>query len=77
MLRPKLEMPVQKRERETYAVLRREWGVDEEEEGLGESELKSVTQLRAKGENARFVDEFDYLVEGLVPSMGLGVRRAR
>lgn len=73
-LKPKL--PVQRRERETYAVLRREWGVDEEE-GLGESELKSVTQLRAKGENARFVDEFDYLVEGLVPSMGLGVRRAR
>lgn len=75
--------PAPLRERETYAVLRRRWGVDldddssEINEGLEASDLKSITQLRARGENARFVDEFNYLVEGLEPGMGLGVRRAR
>ena len=66
-------------ERETYSALREKWGVDEEEE-LGEelgTQLKSVTQLRAKGENARFVDELEYLLEGLASGMAVGVRRAR
>lgn len=75
-------LPPPVRERETYSVLRRRWGVDldaenEAEDGLEQSDLKSITQLRAKGENARFVDEFNYLVEGLEAGQGLGVRRAR
>lgn len=54
-------------------------GVDEEEmeeESQGPSALKSITQLRAKGENSRFVDEFNYLVEGLQSGESLGGRRA-
>lgn len=76
-------LPPPVRERETYSVLRRRWGVDVDEgndsgeDGLEQSDLKSITQLRAKGENARFVDEFNYLVEGLEGGQGLGVRRVR
>lgn len=73
------------REKESYATLRTKWGVDYEEslddanasqEGLAANELKSVLHLREKGENTRFGDEFNYLVEGLGASMSLGVRRA-
>jgi hypothetical protein len=55
-------------------------GVDDEEEleeSQGPSALKSITQLRARGENSRFVDEFRYLVDGLGKGQSLGVRRAR
>lgn len=41
------------------------------------NELKTVSQLRAKGESSRFLDEFDYLVEGLDAEGELPVRRAR
>lgn len=56
-------------------------GVDEdelmeEEMSQGASALKSITQLRAKGENSRFVDEFNYLVEGLQKGETLSGRRA-
>lgn len=74
-----LTLPI--KERETYSILRKRWGVDEEGlapegEGLEVSDLKSITQLRAKGENSRFIDEFNYLVEGLEAGIGLGIRRA-
>ena len=66
--------------RETYSTLRAKWGVDEEEELNDEveeqSQLLSVTQMRARGENSRFVDEFNYLVEGLASGLDLAVRRA-
>ena len=56
-------------------------GVDEdelmeEEMSQGASALKSITQLKAKGENSRFVDEFNYLVEGLQKGETLSGRRA-
>ncbi|KAL8279525.1 hypothetical protein RQP46_008087 [Phenoliferia psychrophenolica] len=73
-------VPPKVKERETYSALREKWGVDEEEELDEEvaeaNQIKSVTQLRAKGENSRFVDELEYLLEGLVKGMALGVRRA-
>ncbi|KAK4696442.1 hypothetical protein P7C70_g8379, partial [Phenoliferia sp. Uapishka_3] len=73
-------LPSKASERETYSALRAKWGVDEEEELTEEvagTQLKSITQMRAKGENSRFVDEFEYLLEGLEPKMAIGVRRAR
>lgn len=54
-------------------------GVDQEEEdedSQGTSALKSITQLRAKGENSKFVDELDYLIDGLQPNESLSGRRA-
>jgi hypothetical protein len=78
-LLPALPRPA---ERDTYSSLRRRWGADSDEE-MDESQkditsdLKSITQLRARGENTRFVDEFNYLVEGLGKGMAVGVRRAR
>ena len=41
------------------------------------NDLKSITELRSKGESRRFLDEVGYLFEGLEPSGGVGVRRAR
>jgi hypothetical protein len=41
------------------------------------NDLKSITELRSKGESRRFLDEVGYLFEGMVPSGGVGVRRAR
>jgi len=40
-------------------------------------DLKSITELRSKGESRRFLDELGYLFEGLEPSGGVGVRRSR
>ncbi|KAI0746859.1 hypothetical protein C8Q80DRAFT_1104533 [Daedaleopsis nitida] len=39
------------------------------------NDLKSITELRSKGESRRFLDEVGYLFEGLEPQGALGVRR--
>lgn len=55
-------------------------GVDQDEddeESMEPTALKSIAQLRAKGETSKFVDEFSYLVEGLRPDESLDSRRAR
>ncbi|KAF8075171.1 hypothetical protein FPV67DRAFT_1620063 [Lyophyllum atratum] len=38
--------------------------------------LKSITELRSKGESRRFLDEVGYLFEGMDSSVGIGLRRA-
>jgi hypothetical protein len=70
--------PMRQRERISYATARAAQDSDELLEASlgGVTELKTVTQLRAKGENARFADEFDYLVEGLEPGCELSSRRS-
>ncbi|KAI5478884.1 hypothetical protein MNV49_004518 [Pseudohyphozyma bogoriensis] len=72
-------LPLQReRERERYDTLRSKWGIDvEEEEGLesSEHELKSIIQLREKGGEKKFRDEFDWLVDGLSDGGSVGVRR--
>jgi len=39
--------------------------------------LKSISELRNRGESRRFLDEVGYLFEGLDPKCGVGLRRAR
>jgi hypothetical protein len=39
--------------------------------------LKSISELRNKGESRRFLDEIGYLFEGMDKSGGIGLRRAR
>lgn len=41
------------------------------------NDLKSITELRSKGENRRFLDEVGYLFEGLDGSSAISLRRAR
>ncbi|THH17311.1 hypothetical protein EW146_g3475 [Bondarzewia mesenterica] len=41
------------------------------------NDLKSITELRSKGESRRFIDEVGYLFEGMDMGVGLGVRRGR
>ena len=41
------------------------------------NDLKSITDLRSKGESRRFLDEVGYLFEGLEGRCTVGVRRAR
>lgn len=41
------------------------------------NDLKSISELRSKGESRRFLDEMGYLFEGLHPEGALGVRRGR
>jgi hypothetical protein len=41
------------------------------------NDLKSISELRNKGESRRFLDEMGYLFEGLVPDGALRVRRGR
>lgn len=41
------------------------------------NDLKSISELRNRGETRRFLDEMGYLFEGLDPSGSLGVRRGR
>ncbi|KAG5653614.1 hypothetical protein H0H81_011986 [Sphagnurus paluster] len=38
--------------------------------------LKSITELRNKGESRRFLDEVGYLFEGMHSGVGIGLRRA-
>ncbi|KAH9968228.1 hypothetical protein BC827DRAFT_1263933 [Russula dissimulans] len=39
------------------------------------NDLKSITELRSKGESRRFMDEVGYLFEGTGRNVGVGVRR--
>lgn len=39
--------------------------------------LKSITELRSKGESRRFMDEVGYLFEGMDPSNSAGLKRSR
>lgn len=39
--------------------------------------LKSITELRSKGESRRFLDEVGYLFEGMDRGGGIGLRRSR
>ena len=41
------------------------------------NDLKSITELRSKGEIRRFMDEVGYLFEGMDQTVGVGVRRGR
>ena len=41
------------------------------------NQLKSISELRNKGESRRFLDEIGYLFEGMDKSGGIGLRRAR
>jgi hypothetical protein len=41
------------------------------------NDLKSISELRNKGESRRFLDEVGYLFEGMDPKCGVGLRRAR
>jgi hypothetical protein len=41
------------------------------------NDLKSITELRSKGESRRFMDEVGYLFEGMDSSAGVSVRRGR
>lgn len=79
--------------RESYTDLRIRWGVDNSEDDPyptvgkdGEmstlppnmmNDLKSISELRSKGETRRFLDEMGYLFEGLDPLGVIGVRRGR
>jgi hypothetical protein len=40
------------------------------------NDLKSITELRSKGESRRFLDELGYLFEGLSPSASISIRRS-
>ncbi|KAF8317175.1 hypothetical protein DL93DRAFT_2077394 [Clavulina sp. PMI_390] len=40
-------------------------------------DLKTIGEMRDKGENRRFMDDMGYLLEGLSPQMSLSVRRLR
>ena len=41
------------------------------------NDLKSITELRSKGESRRFLDEVGYLFEGMGRNVGVTVRRGR
>ncbi len=41
------------------------------------NDLKSITELRSKGESRRFMDEVGYLFEGMDRNVGVRVRRGR
>jgi hypothetical protein len=41
------------------------------------NDLKSITELRSKGESRRFMDEVGYLFEGMDQDAGIRVRRGR
>lgn len=41
------------------------------------NDLKSISELRSKGESRRFLDDMGYLFEGLDPEGAIGVRRGR
>lgn len=41
------------------------------------NDLKSITELRSKGESRRFLDEVGYLFEGIEAGCAIALRRAR
>ncbi|KDQ10345.1 hypothetical protein BOTBODRAFT_58087 [Botryobasidium botryosum FD-172 SS1] len=64
--------------RESYNDLRARWGVDRSEDGLlgpEATEIRSISQLRHKGETRRFLDEVGYLFEGFQSGMTIAVKR--
>ena len=51
---------------------------DDLETGIsGPVDLKTIGELRDKGENRRFLDDMGYLLEGLAPKMSIAVKRLR
>ncbi|CAE6409139.1 unnamed protein product [Rhizoctonia solani] len=42
----------------------------------GETDLRSITEMRVKGESRRFGDDIEYVLEGLEDESGIKVRRA-
>lgn len=51
---------------------------DDMETGIaGPIDLKSIGELRDKGENRRFMDDMGYLLEGLDQQMTIAVKRLR
>ncbi|CAE6527931.1 unnamed protein product [Rhizoctonia solani] len=42
----------------------------------GETDLRSITEMRVKGESRRFGDDIEYVLEGLEDKSGVKVRRA-
>jgi hypothetical protein len=43
----------------------------------GETDLRSITEMRVKGESRRFGDDIEYVLEGLEGESVVRVRRAR
>jgi hypothetical protein len=43
----------------------------------GETDLRSITEMRVKGESRRFGDDIEYVLEGLEDESVVKVRRAR
>ncbi|KAK4047128.1 hypothetical protein OIV83_005580 [Microbotryomycetes sp. JL201] len=73
------QIPRKPTERRSYSAMREMLGIDQDEEdeqSLKASQLRSVSQLRAKGESSRFVDELNYLMEGLQADDSLPGRRS-
>ena len=69
-------------EPESYSSLRMRWGVDFEEHDSVlppnmMNNLKSITELRSKGESRRFLDQAGYLLEGMDPSNSSALKRSR
>ena len=69
-------------EPESYSSLRMRWGVDSEEHDSVlppnmMNNLKSITELRSKGESRRFLDQAGYLLEGMDPSNSSALKRSR
>lgn len=68
---------------ESYADLRKKYRIDlssddDMDTGIsGPLDLKTVGELRDKGENRRFMDDLGYLLEGLASNMTLAVKRLR
>jgi hypothetical protein len=68
---------------ESYADLRKKYRVDlssddDMDTGIsGPVDLKTIGELRDKGENRRFLDDMGYLLEGLAPRMSIAVKRLR
>jgi len=67
----------------SYADLRKKYRVDlssddDLDTGIsGPVDLKTIGELRNKGENRRFLDDMGYLLEGLAPKMSIAVKRLR
>ncbi|WVW84053.1 hypothetical protein I302_106081 [Kwoniella bestiolae CBS 10118] len=70
----------------SYAELRKKYETDNDEAGSGSGNLmtelllarapQTVSDMRSKGENRRFMDELSCLIDGIVdPSMGMSFKR--
>ena len=75
--------------RESYADMRKRWGVDLDEEDDATSPaddanasptahaLSTIVQMRTHGGSRKFADDLGYLLDGLEATEPLGVRRTR